>query len=145
MPADWRQTKFKALKRPNCRFISGEVAYVGMTGLIVDKIDKHFRLILDKPVGDLTEVRGLPRDVALIRPAQGWVPPVGFEAAMVNIPELLKPAADPAPAASGRGGQAEPTHHDIGKCPSTQVLPGRIAFRWGQEGPFLPRHWASGI
>ena len=50
---------FKPLKRPNCRFIAGDAAYIGKTGLIIDKIDKHFRIILDQPQGEITEGRWL--------------------------------------------------------------------------------------
>jgi hypothetical protein len=93
---------FKPLKRPNCRFIAGDAAYIGKTGLIVDKIDKHFRIILDQPQGDISEGRWLPREVELIRPPKGWVAPVGFEAAMSAMPPIpasrqgAKPAAESA-------------------------------------------------
>lgn len=96
---------FKPLKRPNCKMIAGDAAYIGMTGLIVDKADKHFRVILDKPVGDVTEGLWLPREVALIRPPKGWTPPVGFEAAMAAMPELPKPLASVEPPAESASTQ----------------------------------------
>jgi type IV secretory pathway VirB10-like protein len=92
---------FKPLKRPNCKFIGGEAAFIGKTGLIVDKIDKHFRIILDEPVDGRTEGQWLPREVALIRPPKGWAAPVGFELAMSAMPPLpaQKAAAPANPAA----------------------------------------------